>query len=84
MKRLFLARAKRKLSGPKKLTGQKQTGPAFEARARADFNCLAGAGGPELIWSVVGAPKPENGSTESSIFHWFYKVLRRDGILCDL
>ena len=66
MKR-FLTRVKKKLSGSIKLTGQKQTGTVFEARERADFNCLAGAGGPESIWSVVEAPKPGNGTPKSSI-----------------
>ncbi len=59
----------KRISGPKKLAVQKQTGTDFEVRERADFNCLAGAGGPESIWSVVEAPKPENGTTKSPIFH---------------
>ena len=65
----------RRIKRVEKLTGGKQTGTAFEARGSADLNCLRGAGGPELILSVVEAPKPENGSMKSSIFYWFYKVL---------
>ena len=73
MKRLFLDRSK-KLNGPK-ISGP-QTGTVFEPRERADFNCLAGARGPESIWSGDEALKPENGVSKSPIFHWFYKVFR--------
>ena len=61
---VFLARAK-KIKRAKKINGPKTNWAGFEARERADFNCLSGAGGPESILSVVGAPKPENGSPES-------------------
>ena len=73
MKR-FWTGPKRNQAVQKQLTVQKQTAIDSEARERADFNCLSGAGGPESILSVVEAPKPDNESMTALIFHWFNKV----------
>ena len=56
-----------KIKRVRKIAGRKQTGAAFEACEREDFNCLAGAGGLESILSVVEVPKLENGSSKSLI-----------------